>query len=161
MSPVSYLTEPYFIKWCLNDLAHAVDQDMFTLDEVVTGASATAAPAAETRSVEELAENFRAGTVNFSREIDELPRFGIGDRVCATRWPSEGHTRLPAYARGAWGTILTDHGGHLFPDAGALGRHEVQHLYTVEFSAFQLWGPGASEIDTVCLDLWESYLEAE
>ena len=33
----------------------------------------------------------------------------------------------------------------------------MQRLYTVSFTARELWGVDTK--DTVCLDLWESYLE--
>jgi nitrile hydratase subunit beta len=35
-----------------------------------------------------------------------------------------------------------------------------QPLYTVKFRARDLWGEAASPRDTVCLDLWEDYLES-
>ena len=62
---------------------------------------------------------------------------------------------LPAYARGHTGTILAHHGGHLYADAGAAGEHRGEHLYTVEFTARELWG--TDDPDTICLDLWEPY----
>ena len=86
---------------------------------------------------------------------DQCVLTDAGDRALTLRTPVPGHTRLPAYARGCKGTIIAHHGGHLYPDAGALGEHVGEHLYTVEFSARELWGTNAP--DTVCLDLWEPY----
>jgi len=48
----------------------------------------------------------------------------------------------------------------LFPDTNAhfLGE-KPQHLYSVRFSARELWGESASTRDSVYLDLWDAYLE--
>ncbi len=55
-----------------------------------------------------------------------------------------GHTRLPAYARGRRGTVVTWHHGWVFPDTNAHGRGEnPQHLYTVAFEGTELWGAGS------------------
>ena len=35
----------------------------------------------------------------------------------------------------------------------------LQYLYTVRFSARELWGEAANPGDTVYLDLWEEYLD--
>ena len=52
------------------------------------------------------------------------------------------------------------HDGHVFPDTNAMfaGEHP-QYLYSVRFSARELWGETASSLDSVYLDLWEEYLE--
>jgi nitrile hydratase len=72
----------------------------------------------------------------------------------------EGHIRLPRYARGKAGVVLRDHGVFVFPDTNAVFQGEQpRHLYSVRFSAQVLWGTQASAKDSVCLDLWESYLE--
>jgi hypothetical protein len=70
-----------------------------------------------------------------------------------------GHTRLPLYARGRPGTVHALR-GH-FPFADDLARHgraEEQALYSVCFTATDLWGAEAGE-HLVYLDLFESYLE--
>lgn len=157
MHPVAYLTEPYFAKWNLNELAQGVDKSIFTLDEAILGRAVDVASPPDAKSVNELKEQLRAENRDFSGKTDAPPRFAIGHEVTTIRMPCDGHTRLPAYARAANGKVTHHHGAHLFPDAGALGKHEFQHLYTVEFSAETLWG-GRGD-DSVCLDLWESYLE--
>ncbi|MGB2891851.1 MAG: SH3-like domain-containing protein, partial [Albidovulum sp.] len=71
-----------------------------------------------------------------------------------------GHTRLPAYAAGHVGQIELVHGPHVFPDTNAHGLGErPEPLYTVAFSAEDLWGEAETQDDEVTLDLWESYLE--
>lgn len=89
-----------------------------------------------------------------------LPQgFKLGDKVRTRNINPEGHTRLPRYARGKIGEIDLVHGTHVFPDSNAHGQGEnPQWLYTVRFSARELWGKDTK--DSVCIDLWEPYLEA-
>ncbi len=70
------------------------------------------------------------------------------------------HTRLPRFARGKPGVIIALLGAHVFPDMSAVFQGEnAQPLYTVKFQARTLWGEAANPRDTVCLDLWEDYLD--
>jgi nitrile hydratase len=89
-----------------------------------------------------------------------LPQgFRIGDKVRARTINPSGHTRLPRYARGKAGEVVAVHGTHVFPDSNAHGAGEdPQWLYTVRFTAQDLWGQDTK--DAVCIDLWEPYLEA-
>lgn len=85
--------------------------------------------------------------------------FFVGDKVCTRTINPFGHTRLPRYARGKEGEVVTVHGTHVLPDSNALGVGEnPQWLYTVRFTAMDLWGKDTK--DAVCIDLWEPYLEA-
>lgn len=88
------------------------------------------------------------------------PAFQVGERVRARNLHPVGHTRLPRYARGRVGTIERSHGAHVFPDVHAHGGGESPRpLYTVRFTARELWGEAAPMGDSVRLDLWEPYLE--
>jgi nitrile hydratase len=88
------------------------------------------------------------------------PLFAIGDAVRARDLNPPGHTRLPRYVRGRRGMIVALHDAHVFPDshAHALGE-DPRPLYTVRFTAQELWGETAHPRDSVRLDLWEPYLE--
>ena len=46
------------------------------------------------------------------------------------------------------------------PDASAHDLGDLpEHLYTVEFLSTELWGDkDGNQKDTICIDLWESYL---
>ena len=56
--------------------------------------------------------------------------------------------------------IVARRGAHVFPDSHAHGKGEdPKPLYTVRFMARELWGAEANPRDSVCLDLWEPYLE--
>ncbi len=86
--------------------------------------------------------------------------FKVGDKVKAKNMHPRGHTRLPRYLRGHVGIIQSVRGNHVFPDSNAAGLGEYpQWLYSVEFSAAELWGKGHSPTDTVLADCWEPYLE--
>ena len=98
----------------------------------------------------------RAG---FRREAG-VPRFAPGDAVRTTPRASGRHTRLPGYAGSKRGIVAHARGGFVFPDANAHGAGEQpQPLYTVRFSARELWGPGAEPNASLCVDLFEPYLE--
>jgi nitrile hydratase subunit beta len=95
-----------------------------------------------------------------SREVPVAARFKAGQAVRARNINPTGHTRLPRYARGKLGTIHLDHGVYVFPDTNAVSLGEnPQHLYSVRFSARELWGEQASSRDAVYLDMWDDYLE--
>ncbi|TXR50915.1 nitrile hydratase subunit beta [Phyllobacterium endophyticum] len=94
------------------------------------------------------------------RSVAGEARFKVGDRIRARNFNPETHTRLPRYARGKFGVIEAVRGGFVFPDTNAHGGGEnPQYVYTVVFSAPELWGDGADAILTVSIDAWESYLE--
>ena len=91
---------------------------------------------------------------------DVAAKFQVGDRVLTRNINPIGHTRLPRYARGRRGSIACDYGVFIFPDTHALGEGmKPQHLYSVRFTARELWGADASARDSVYLDLWDDYLE--
>ena len=94
-----------------------------------------------------------------ARPSNALQGFAIGDKIRARNIMPSGHTRLPRYARGRAGEIVKTHGTHVFPDSSAQGLgDDPQWLYTVRFTALELWGKDTG--DAVCIDLWEPYLEA-
>ncbi len=158
MPPSVYLSVPYFQKWNATDFALGIDAGAFTLEEAASGHAETPAAPATVQSVDELEDRQRGMARSFEVEADTQPRFRTGDKVVTDARPSPGHTRLPAYARAASGTIVAHHGAHLYADAGARGEHIGRHLYTVEFRAGDLWRDAEDPDDTVCLDLWEPYL---
>jgi nitrile hydratase len=55
--------------------------------------------------------------------------------------------------------IDRDHDVFVFPDTSAVGQgKKPQHVYSVRFTARELWGPAASPNDRVYVDLWDDYL---
>ncbi len=157
MVPADYLTYRYFQKWCANYFMLLIDGKAITIDEALKGHVETPSKPAEGKTLDDvLAANAGAG-FSFEMETTTPSPHAIGDTVTTKTRMTAGHTRLPAYARNATGTIIAHHGTHPLPDKGALGLHEGEHLYTVSFGAPELWGPDANPNDTVTLELWESY----
>ena len=131
---------------------------VITPDEVRKG---TAAPGSVPRT-----DAADPGTIDpyshpgYRHDIDAEPRFRPDDRVRTANPHPSGHTRLPRYARDKLGRIQLHHGAHVLPDTHAHGKGEQPtHLYTVCFSARDLWGSEASAKDKVFLDIWECHLE--
>jgi len=88
-------------------------------------------------------------------------KFKPGDRICTRRDNPDGHTRIPVYLRGRRGVVEKVLGSFAFADAVVQGRRDVREpLYTVAFSAAELWGGTADPSQTLAADLFESYLEA-
>jgi nitrile hydratase len=110
-----------------------------------------------TLTLEEVAPTLARGGPT-TRASDRPARFAVGDRVRARNTHPHGHTRLPRYARGRLGTIVLVHGTYVFPDSNAMyGGEDPQWLYTVRFTAAELWG--RDERQTVSIDAFEPYLE--
>lgn len=102
-----------------------------------------------------------AGGAPTRRPALQAARFAVGERVRTRAAAVDHHTRLPGYARGKVGRIDALRGVHVFADTHAHGLGEQpQWLYTVAFSARELWGAGAAERQSVSIDAWEPYLEA-
>ena len=100
----------------------------------------------------------RTGTARVDKDID--PSFKVGELIRARNINPSGHTRLPRYVRGKLGEIASDHGIFQFADSLAHGGgKQPQHLYSVKFTAQELWGQIAKQRDSLYIDLWEDYLE--
>jgi nitrile hydratase len=97
------------------------------------------------------------------RHLAGAPRYRVGDAVRADPAARPYHTRLPGYARGKRGVIERCHGAHVFADSHAAGTGESpQWLYTVSFSALELWGADAQAPHSrVSIDAFESYLKPD
>ena len=95
-----------------------------------------------------------------SRNTPGAPKFRVGQRIRTRNINPAGHTRLPRYARGKFGTIERDHGVFVFPDTNAhFAGENPQHVYSVRFDARELWGAQASPQDAVYVNLWDDHLE--
>lgn len=94
------------------------------------------------------------------RPVTAPARFKAGDRVRTLNMHPKGHTRLPRYARARLGVVEHAHGMHVLPDTSAHGLGESpQWLYTVVFTAQELWGKAGDPTSSVSVECWESYLE--
>ena len=68
---------------------------------------------------------------------------------------------MPRYLRGKRGTIHKVHGVFGLPDTMAHGGSETpQNVYSVRFTARELWGDDASARDSLYVDMWDDYLDS-
>ncbi len=95
-----------------------------------------------------------------NRPIETEPKFKVGDKVTIIADSPFGHTRRARYIRAKTGEITGAHGGYIYPDSAGNGGPEApEHLYTVKFTAEELWGPETAEPNNVnYFDVWEPYL---
>jgi nitrile hydratase len=156
IDPVDYLSRPYFDQWLQTAVAMAIDAGDLTMVEVATG-KATALDRTPAPMDVAAVRTMLTTPADFERE-GSAPAFEVSARVRTASHGHAGHTRLPAYARGATGTIIAYRGAHLMPDDGAKGVDRAEPLYTVAFARGDLFPEAAGSPDRVHLDLWESYL---
>lgn len=156
LPPTTYLGSSYYRIWFL-----ALAANLAT-----AGLLPPSPESADVRAVpwKEIDAGLRSGTP-YDRTAPAA-RFSVGDTVRTRNINPAGHTRLPRYARGRVGRIVLHHGAHVFPDRnavpiGARGPGTGEHLYTVEFTGPELWGPDADPRLRVSIDAFEPYLEAE
>jgi len=92
--------------------------------------------------------------------MGEAVRFAVGSRVRAAAVDPPHHTRVPRYVRGQVGVVVELQGAWPLADDRAQGfaAPRVEPVYTVRFSADDLWGVPTGH--WVHVELWESYLEA-
>lgn len=160
LHPADYYASSYYEIWTKALERLLVRHGFVTEDELAAGRAhgAGATPKRVLRVADVPGALARGGPCD--RAVAAAPRFSSGARVQTRTMHPQGHTRLPRYARGKVGVIEAVRGGFVFPDANAHGAGEApQHLYTVVFSARELWGEAADATLSVSIDAWESYLE--
>ena len=160
MPPVDYLRMSYYERWLARLEAQVVRYGLATNGEIKTGQPATDSAKAAPPFTLATSSRWMSRGIASSRDPAVRALFRVGERVRARNLHPIGHTRLPRYARGKVGVITRDHGVYIFPDTNAHSQGEKrQHVYSVRFSARELWGPRASPRDSVQIDLWDDYLE--
>jgi nitrile hydratase len=158
--PADYLRMGYYEKWLAGLITVLEESGLVTHVEIENGRPAPGTPKAIPPLRVQQVAALVAERGWFDRPVNAPPRFAVGQAVRAKKINPAGHTRLPRYARGNAGVVDRIHGAHVFPDTNAHFRGESpQHLYSVRFSARELWGEAASARDAVYIDLWEDYLE--
>ena len=165
LPPAVYLSSSYYEIWIRALEKLMLERGMVTQAELASGQQI--APPINVNSVLTRANvdaALKAGSPT-QRPIDQPAFFKVGQQVRARNMHPQGHTRLPRYVRGHVGTVVSVHGGHVFPDGHTLSATPpfhvpVQWLYTVVFDATTLWGDQSDPTVEVTVDAWESYLEA-
>lgn len=156
-----YLAMSYYELWLTALERLLVEHQLVTREELRTGeAIQPAAPIRRRLEGADVQATLRRGAKTLRPPVGTA-RFAVGDQVRTSAADPAGHTRLPTYARGKEGTVREVHGCHVFPDTNAQGLGErPRWLYTVEFTATELFGAGADPRAAVSIDAFEPYLES-
>lgn len=157
--PADYLRMTYYEKWlaALPQLLTATG--MATAAEIESGNAAGGPNAGH--HVLTVAEVATWNVPDTSPKLTATARFHPGQRVRARNMNPIGHTRLPRYVRGKIGTIERDSDVEALQDSDTQGLGpKEQHVYSVRYTARELWGEQASPRDSVYVDMWEGYLES-
>lgn len=160
LHPADYYASSYYEIW-IKALEELLQRHGFVTARDLAQGNAVD-PAAPPKRVL-MAENVAAVLAKggpCDRSVATSARFVAGQRVRTKNFHPTGHTRLPRYARAKEGVIDAVREGFVFPDSNAHGQGEnPQWVYTVVFSAQELWGEGADPKLDVSIEAWESYLE--
>ena len=159
--PIDYLAFGYYGRWLKMAENLMVDSSIIAPGAVdararkLRGEDVEEPPAPEPNK-----PDYQPTAAGSIRQIDDPPKFAVGDRVRALDSHPVGHTRLPRYVRGRRGVVRIVQPAQVLPDTNAhfLGEN-AQHVYNVAFESSELWGPEAEPF-TLGIDLYESYLEA-
>jgi nitrile hydratase beta subunit len=157
ISAVDYLRMSYYEKWYTALVERLIAAKLTTRSEIESGQAAerntnSIRPVSATEAVA-----FRTKNVSTRQNVELAAQFQVGQRVRARNMNPITYTRLPRYARGRLGTIDRIRGVFPIVDVGAGGK--PQTLYSVRFTARDLWGEEVSPQDAVYIDMWDGYLE--
>ena len=163
MPPAEYLAASYYERWLASMLSGIEELGLLNdgeLAEIRAGRCPDVTPAETAALAPDIAAVMVNAPAGKQRDMSGSPAFTVGQQVRARAMHRAGHTRMPRYVRGCTGTIVSDNGNQLLPDTHSdSGKEVMERLYTVRFSSSDIWGDTASPRDSVCVDLWESYLE--
>lgn len=158
--PSDYYGSSYYEIWIKGLEALLLKRGLVSPDELAAGRPVEPAPAVRCAPDADAVLAIVGRGSPYDRPLGSAARFAAGDSVRTRNLNPTGHTRLPRYARGKVGRIVAAHGGFVFADDNTHGSASApQHLYTVCFSAPELWGPDGDPLCDVSIDAWESYLE--
>ncbi|NMI01345.1 nitrile hydratase subunit beta [Pseudonocardia acidicola] len=156
----AYLDDGYYGRWLNASELMLLDSSILAPGAIDARARKLRGEDAEEPAVPEPNKPDYAPTAAGSlRTVEQEPRFKVGDVVRTRSTPSEGHTRLPRYARGHTGVVEIIQPAALLPDTHAHFQGEnPQHVYSVRFDSHELWGADAESFQ-LTIEMFESYLE--
>src|SRR5436190_2948351 len=157
LPPLAYLAASYYKRWFLGLEHRVVAHGLVGEDEIAAGRALR--PGLRLNRKMTVADAKAPRSSGFDRPAPAPARFTEGERVRTANIHPPTHTRLPRYARGKVGIIEAVRGCHVFPDSAAIGAGDnPQWLYTVVFSARELWGEEADPTVRVSIEAFEPYL---
>ena len=159
LPPLEYLRSSYYRRWFLGLESRLLRHGLVGEDEIAVGHALRQGAALPRKlTTADVEKTMVRG--EFARPTNHPARFQIGDRVRTKNINPATHTRLPRYARGKTGRVEAVRGCHVFPDTAARGAGEnPQWLYTVVFSARELWGEDTDPAVEVSIEAFEPYLD--
>ena len=161
MPPADYLQAPYYGTWLYGMTSLLQEKNVLMREELAAGRSlrpdnGNLLPPFPPQ----MAGYIITQPIPTKVDANVAPRFKPGDAIVARNIHPTGHTRLPRYVRGKRGVVEEDYGIFPLSDAVAHGEPDrPQHVYSVSFTARELWGEDAKAGDTVSLDLFDEYLD--
>jgi nitrile hydratase len=160
LPPGDYLRMSYYERWLAWMLTTVVAAGDVTQAEVESGRPEAGSPRKAVLVLPDAVPAMADRRGSARRDVAVAARFKPGQRVRARNIHPAGHTRLPRYVRGKSGVVVLDRGVFLFPDTNAhLRGEQPQHLYSVRFTARDVWGEQSSRRDSIHLDMFDDYLE--
>ena len=161
LHPVAYLKDGYYGRWLACAELLLVDSGVIAEGAVDARANNILGNTTEEPADPELNKpEYERGGGGSLREIDDEPKYSVGDHIRAKDMNVRGHHRMPAYIRGHRGVVTALRPAAVLPDATAhFTGEDAQHVYTVTFTSTELWGDDA-EPATLNIDLFETYMES-
>jgi nitrile hydratase beta subunit len=159
--PLDYLLDGYYGRWlnCAENLL--TDSSIIAPGAVEARARKLAGEEGveEPPAPEPNKPDYKPTAAGSIRQVDDPPKFAVGDRVRVRDLHPRGHTRLARYVRRRSGVVTMLQPAQVLPDTHAhfLGEN-AQHVYNVAFDSHELWGPEAESFE-LRMDLYEDYLE--
>ncbi|AIJ24700.1 MULTISPECIES: nitrile hydratase subunit beta [Amycolatopsis methanolica group] len=166
MDPAEYLLSNYYEHWAhavqyyaekqgLIDAAELAERTQYYLDN-----PDAPLPEREDPELLEFCDLAVKHGAPANRESGKVAAFKVGDLVTVADDSPIGHTRKARYVRGRTGVITGAHGTFIYPDSAGNGHGDApEHLYTVRFTAKELWGEDVADPNGASyFDVWEPYL---
>lgn len=160
-----YYGSSYYERWLHALERLMIEQGVLTAAEIESGVAESepaTAPLIEPAELAAVAVGLVSSGAKRFRAAAAEPLFEAGQRVRARNIHPRTYDRLPTYVKGPCGVVEADCGSFAHPEDLAAGRVDQPgaHCYRVRFSATELWGPSAEHPgDSLCIDLFENYLE--
>lgn len=166
MNPFDYFKFRYYEKWLGGISSFFVEQgyvdgaELQALAAAYLAGTAAPGPMYDVPDIDaQVLEYLREGD-SPERDAAVSPAFAVGDTVFVRDVHPVQHTRLPGYLRGKFGVI--DHvyakPYAYFFSTGPDGIGPAMPVYSVKFSAEELWGSMSEPNTLVYADLFEAYL---
>jgi nitrile hydratase subunit beta len=171
LHPVAYMSMSYFQNWQYALERMSVISGAVTAEEIeervaeLLENSDTSLPSGSNPEIKSRVEHLM--NVGIPAEVIEQhrpPHFAVGDTVitkCVTAVPGRDHTRIPGYAQGRKGVIVSVHPPMILEDAlVADGTIRLEDVYSVRLHSADIW-PATGQAHHILVDLWDSYLDAD